>query len=208
MAGGEFKAVLRLSADSSGMVTGVNAALQQLDRMQKGVAGIRNMAGMGMAFSVGSDLWGALQQQFQHITDAAHQWSPQAMGAQADLSIAQMQTDQQLGDAFGPMVALIDELKAQELRDVVDYLVANKEAIGETMLHLAEFGVAIGHLTAEGIVAMSEGINYLVDLIEHPFDVIGDTAVGVAGGIFGGDSSVTEAVVGIYDWLREKMGGD
>lgn len=208
MADANFKAVLRLTADSSGMVGGVNAALAQLDRMQKGIAGIRNMAGMGMAFSIGQSLWGDLQQQFQHITDAAHSWSPAAMSGQADLSIAQMQTDKQLGDAFGPMVALIDELKAQELRDVVDYLVANKESIGETMLHLAEFGVAIGHLTAEGIVAMSEGINYLVDLLEHPFDVLGDTAVGVAGGIFGGDSDVTGAIVGIYDWLREKMGGN
>lgn len=206
MASTNMKAVVTLTADASGVQAGVNQAIGHLNRMQQAVSSIRSLAIAGVAMDIGRSMFGGIGELMSRIEDASRSFSPAAMTGANSLAIAEQDTNIKLAEAFGETIGLIDEMKAQGLRDVVDYLVENKEAISQAMINLAEFGLAIADLTAQGLVKMSEWINevfgYTHDLMSDPGSTVADTTIGVTAELFGHDAA--RWLEGIYD----RLGGE
>ncbi len=201
-----MKAVVTLTADASGVQAGVNQAIGHLNRMQQAVSSIRSLAIAGVAMDIGRSMFGGVGELMSRIEDASRSFSPAAMTGANSLAIAEQDTNIKLAEAFGETIGFIDEMKAQGLRDVVDYLVENKEAISQAMINLAEFGLAIADLTAQGLVKMSEWINevfgYTHDLMSDPGSTVADTTIGVTAELFGHDAA--RWLEGIYD----RLGGE
>jgi hypothetical protein len=201
-----MKAVVTLTADASGVQAGVNQAIGHLNRMQQAVSSIRSLAIAGVAMDIGRSMFGGVGELMSRIEDASRSFSPAAMTGANSLAIAEQDTNIKLAEAFGETIGFIDEMKAQGLRDVVDYLVENKEAISQAMVNLAEFGLAIADLTAQGLVKMSEWINevfgYTQDLMADPGSTVADTTIGVTAELFGHDAA--RWLEGIYD----RLGGE
>ena len=203
-----MKAVITLTADASGVQAGVNQALRSLDRMQQGISALRGLAVAGIAMDLGRMLFSGVQEQMQRISDSAHQFSPEAMGASNQLAITQMEQDKRLAEAFGPFIALIDQIKGQALIELTSYLIANKDAIGEALVNIATFGVALGKLAGEGLVLLSEGINqlatFLSEFLADPLGKTADVATAAAQTMFVDLNPITA----IAKYIADQMGGD
>lgn len=206
MASTNMKAVVTLTADASGVQAGVNKAIGHLNRMQQAVSSIRGLAMAGVAMDLGRNMFGGVGELLNKITESSQQYSPAAMSGANSLAIAETETSMKLAEAFGETVGLIDEMKAQGLREVVDYLVDNKEAIGQAMVNLAEFGLAIADLTAKTLVFLAETFNetygYVQDAMADPSTTLADTTIGLTAEVFGHDAA--RWLEGIYD----RLGGD
>ena len=206
MASTNMKAVVTLTADASGVQAGVNQAIGHLNRMQQAVSSIRSLAIAGVAMDLGRSMFGGVGELLSRIEDASRSFSPAAMTGANSLAIAEQDTNIKLAEAFGETIGLIDEMKAQGLREVVDYLVDNKEAIGQAMVNLAEFGVAIADLTAKTLVFLAETFNetygYVQDAMADPGTTLADTHVGLIGELYGHDTA--RWLEGIYD----RLGGE
>ena len=207
MASTNMKAVITLTADASGVQAGVNRAMAQLDRMNQAVSSLRGLAMAGIAMDFGRSLMAMGQQHLDMITNAANSYSPEAMMGANSLSIAQHESDMKLAEAFGPVVGLISEIKAQALRDLTDYLVANKESIGEAMIHIAEFGIALGELSANGLARFSESVNALSGFLDRvgqdPVAAAGEYASNVLNPM--GDLN---PIANVVRYIADKIGGE
>lgn len=207
MASTNMKAVITLTADASGVQAGVNRAMAQLDRMQQAVSSLRGLAVAGIAMDFGRTLAQMGQQHLDMITNAANRFSPDAMRGNASLGQARLESDIKLAEAFGPVVGLISEIKAQALRELTDYLVANKEAIGQAMVQIANFGVAIGEVSAQGLVAFSDAVNRLAAWLdtfsEDPVAAAGNYAMDVVNPM--GDLN---PIANVVRYIADKIGGD
>lgn len=207
MASTNMKAVVTLTADASGVQVGVNRALAQLDRMNQAVSSLRGLAMAGIAMDFGRALVQMGSQHLEMITNAANRFSPEAMSGNASLGQAKMESDIKLAEAFGPVVGLISEIKAQALRELTEYLVQNKDAIGQAMVNIAEFGVALGELSANALVRFSEAANSLSSFLDRagqdPVAAAGEYASNVLNPF--GDLN---PIANVVRYIADKIGGD
>lgn len=210
MASTNMKAVVTLTADASGVQAGVNRALAQIDRMQQAVSSLRGLAVAGVAMDFGRALVQMGNQHLEMITNAANRFSPEAMSGNASLGQAKLESDIKLAEAFGPVVGLISEIKAQALRELTDYLVQNKDAIGQAMVNIANFGVAVADISAKMLVSFSTLVNAINDFLENGFGSASsqEVAAGVGQVALGGGPGGAIIGTAIYELLRRKMGGD
>lgn len=198
----DMKAVITLTADASGVQAGIDRAMGGLNKMANAVQAFRG----GMAGGMLGDLFGFAKGSFdqfsQQIMDASHTFGPLSHSTQVDQAMAQEDSMRKLGQAFDPFVAMIDGINTQGIKDVTDYLIANKDAVGQAMVNLAEFGYALGQVAAQLAVAFAESINYLADLAHDPGNTVADTTVGLVDMTFGHDAAIW--LQGIYN----RLGGD
>ena len=209
MASSDMKAVITLTADASGVSVGVSKAMKALDSLQQGVSQLRSLAVAGILANVFRGLADGAMDELRRLEGLGRSYSPEGNRAANQLAIAQQQSDKTLGQAFGPITAAIDQMKVQAIKDLTDYLVANKEPIGQAMAALAGFTIGLADMTAQTLVAFGE----LVDWISNntPGKILSDvaTATGDAAmSSIGLGTAQTTAIGLIYDVLKSKLGGD
>lgn len=206
-----MKAVITLTADASGVSVGVSKAMKSLEDLQAGVSQLRSLAVAGILANVFRGLANGAMDELKRLEDLGRTYSPEGMAAANQLAIAQQQSDQTLGQAFGPITAAIDQMKVQAIKDLTDYLVANKEPIGQAMAALAGFTVGLAEMTAQTLVAFGT----LVDWISNntPEQMAADVGMAAGNSFLGGGNaalgSANITAIGlIYDILKSKLGGD
>lgn len=215
-----MKAVITLTADASGVQAGVTRAMAQLERLQTAAMDIRNVFVGGMLGNALQALAGNVMSEFTRLKELGSAFSADGMSAAAGLQIQQMKSDMALGQAFGPFSALVDQIKAQGLIELTNYLVQNKDAIGEAMVNIAIFGKAVATVTADLLVLTSNLINAVASAVQGNFsgamanlagaDVfgLGDTAF-MQGGVAVGDALMQYTPAGqILQLLERKLGGN
>lgn len=210
MASTNMKAVLTLTADASGVSVGINRALRDLERLQKGVQDIRSLAVAGVLSNLFRGLGQGVMEELNRLGALGRQYSPEGMAAANDLAIAQQQSDQQLGQAFGGITALIDQTAAAHLKELTQYLIDNRDKIGEAMILVAEFGMALADITAQALVAFGELAQFIHDIIDKPVETLTATAGEAAGNAAFGPAGgpLLQMTGAIYDALLHKLGGD
>jgi hypothetical protein len=206
-----MKAVITLTADASGVSVGVSKAMKSLENLQAGVSQLRSLAVAGMLANVFRGLADGAMSELKRLEDLGRTYSPEGMAAANQLAIAQQQSDQTLGQAFGPITAAIDQMKVQAIKDLTDYLVANKEPIGQAMAALAGFTVGLAEMTAQTLVAFGNLVDWISNTtLEQKAKEIaiagGETLMG-GGNMALGSANIT-AIGLIYDVLKSKLGGD
>lgn len=211
MASADMKAVITLTADASGVSVGVSKAMKSLENLQAGVSQLRSLAVAGMLANVFRGLADGAMSELKRLEDLGRTYSPEGMAAANQLAIAQQQSDQTLGQAFGPITAAIDQMKVQAIKDLTDYLVANKEPIGQAMAALAGFTVGLAEMTAQTLVAFGNLVDWISNTtLEQKAKEIaiagGETLMG-GGNMALGSANIT-AIGLIYDVLKSKLGGD
>lgn len=205
-----MKAVLTLTADASGVSVGINRALRDLERLQKGVQDIRSLAVAGILSNLFRGLGQGVMEELNRLSELGRQYSPEGMAAANDLAIAQQQSDQQLGQAFGGITALIDQTAAAHLKELTAYLIDNRDKIGEAMILVAEFGMALADITAQSLVAFGELAQFIHDIIDRPAETLAATAGEIGTNVAFGPSGgpLLQMTGAIYDALIHKLGGD
>jgi hypothetical protein len=204
-----MKAVITLTADASGVSVGVSKAMKSLEALQQGVSQLRSLAVAGILANVFRGLADGAMSELKRLEDLGRSYSPEGNRAANQLAIAQTQSDKALGQAFGPITAAIDQMKVQALKDLTDYLVANKEPIGQAMAALAGFTVGLAETTAQFLVNLGK----LVDWISNntPGQIAADTGSAMGDSMlsmFGLSDRYMTPVNFIKDILQSKLGGD
>lgn len=211
-----MKAVITLTADASGVQAGVTRAMAQLQRLQSAAMDIRNVFLGGMIGNALQALAGNVMSEFSRLKELGSTFSSEGMAAAAGLQIQQMKSDMALGEAFGPFAALVDGIKTQGLIELTDYLVQNKDAIGEAIVNIAIFGKAIGSVAADLLVVTSNLINAAskslgLDFAGARADLVGAADVyGAGGAVSGIQSALMDYTPAgqILQLLERKLGGN
>ena len=211
MANADMKAVITLTADASGVSVGVSKAMKSLEALQQGVSQLRSLAVAGILANVFRGLADGAMSELKRLEDLGRSYSPEGNRAANQLAIAQQQSDKALGQAFGPITAAIDQMKVQALKDLTDYLVANKEPIGQAMAALAGFTVGLAETTAQFLVTMGQLIDWISN--NTPGQIAADVGTAAGQSLLGGGSmalgGANMTTIGlIYDVIKSKLGGD
>lgn len=203
MASTNMKAVVTLTADASGVQVGVNRALAHLNRMQEGISQLRSVALAGMLSNVFGKFASGAMDQANQIMDAARSFGPESFQGQIDKSRAEMESQVEIGKAFGNIVGLIDQAAAQHIKDLTQYLIDNKEPIGQALAAIVGFGMGLADVSAQVLV----GLGKLVEWVDSFFGTGVETDPVMAeynGPSIGG----SDAQMLIYHMLQRKLGGD
>lgn len=132
----DLKASVSITADTSGLIKGVNGAMEKISRISATSSMMAGMMGAGQILGYAQQLLGIVSDRSQHLSKLAHTFSPEAMTSAANLSQAQLASDQQIGQAMGPAQAGIDRMKQEYLAEETANTLKNAEAIGDGMITL------------------------------------------------------------------------
>jgi hypothetical protein len=132
----DLKASVSITADTSGLIKGVNGAMEKISRISATSSMMAGMMGAGQILGYAQQLLGIVSDRSQHLSKLAHTFSPEAMTSAANLSQAQLASDQKIGQAMGPAQAGIDRMKQEYLAEETANTLKNAEAIGEGMITL------------------------------------------------------------------------
>ncbi len=79
-------------------------------------------------------MWGAISERSESLGKLATQFSPEAMSAAAQRSVAEFQANQRVGLALGPYQAGIEGMRAASATAEASRVAAQAEQIGEGMI--------------------------------------------------------------------------
>jgi hypothetical protein len=198
----EFKSVLTLTADSSGVTAGVNQAMASLNKLQGGMSALTSLAGVGFAIGVGKQLFGAANDEMARIKDLAHSFSPEGMQGANALNMATQQSDMAIGKAFGPIVEAIDQASVAAIKELTTFIIEHKDEIGMAMIYLTEVTHVAAQAMAEFLVGLGKTVEWLHNWMDNPVAATAQLAGDIAM-----QGSGANLVIGIYDLLKAKLGG-
>jgi hypothetical protein len=165
-----MKAVITLTADAAGVQAGVTRALRQLDKLRQSVMDIRNMFLVGVLENMVRNLFGSATSELDRLKGLAETFDPQAAMSAAQLSLAKLQADMQLGHGFGPTATAINQQAVRALDDRTKRLMENVDKVSLAMILWASVVEAWHDRIADMLIA----IGTLTDLIFRLSDYIRD----------------------------------
>jgi hypothetical protein len=132
----DLKASVSITADTSGLISGVNGAMEKINRVSASSSAMAGMMGAQKIIQVAQQLYAAVSERSEHLSKLAHTFSPEAMRSAANLSQAQLQSDMAVGQAMGPAQAGIDRAKQDAIAQQTAGTLKNAEQIGAGMIVL------------------------------------------------------------------------
>ena len=132
----DLKASVSITADTSGLISGVNGAMEKINRVSASSSAMAGMMGAQKIIQVAQQLYAAVSERSEHLSKLAHTFSPEAMRSAANLSQAQLQSDMAVGQAMGPAQAGIDRAKQDAIAEETAGTLKNAEQIGAGMIVL------------------------------------------------------------------------
>ena len=132
----DLKASVSITADTSGLISGVNGAMEKINRISASSTAMAGMMGAQKVLQLAQELYRAVSDRSEHLSKLAHTFSPEAMTSAANLSQAQLRSDMAVGQAMGPAQAGIDRAKEEALREETANTLKNAEEIGNGMIVL------------------------------------------------------------------------
>jgi hypothetical protein len=200
----ELKAVVKITADTKGLVGGIDGAMAKLDSVAKHTGMLAGMEGAEKLLQLAEKVWDGISSRSEELGQMAHQFSPEAMTSKANLSIAQMQAAQTVGNAIGPYQAAIDRMKADSATEGAKQTAANSESIGQGMIVVE----ALKTTAEEAFYGFMDGV-----LSALGGDATNINSLGIASAAerTGGTDMIADQLEPIAGWLDEiagKIGGD
>ena len=132
----DLKASVSITADTSGLISGVNGAMEKINRISASSTAMAGMMGAQKVLQLAQEMYSAISDRSEHLSKLAHTFSPEAMTSAANLSQAQLQSDMAIGQAMGPAQAGIDRAKQDAIAEETANTLKNAQQIGEGMIVL------------------------------------------------------------------------
>jgi hypothetical protein len=127
----DLKASVSITADTSGLISGVNGAMEKINRISASSTAMAGMMGAQKVLQLAQELYRAVSDRSEHLSKLAHTFSPEAMTSAANLSQAQLQSDMAIGQAMGPAQAGIDRAKQDAIAEDIIRLTDEARRDGE-----------------------------------------------------------------------------
>lgn len=200
----DLKAVVSVTADTTGLIRGVDGAMQKLNTMSRNTSIMAGMSVAQQVFGAMQQLWAAISARSEALGTLATQFSPEAMAAAAQRSIAEFQANQQIGQALGPYQAGIERMKAQSATEEAAKVVSDAEALGQGMIVIESLKTTAGEL----------GTGFIDGIIKALGGSAMDAATLGTATAFdrtGATDMIAEVLTPVVGWVEEianKIGGD
>lgn len=200
----DLKAVVSVTADTTGLIRGVDGAMQKLNTMSRNTSIMAGMSVAQQVFGAMQQLWTAISARSEALGALATQFSPEAMAAAAQRSIAEFQANQQIGQALGPYQAGIERMKAQSATEEAAKVVSDAEALGQGMIVIESLKTTAGEL----------GTGFIDGIIKALGGSAMDAATLGTATAFertGATDMIAEVLTPVVGWVEEianKIGGD
>ena len=127
----DLKASVSITADTSGLISGVNGAMEKINRISASSTAMAGMMGAQRVLQLAQQMYSAISDRAEHLSKLAHTFSPEAMTSAANLSQAQLKSDMAVGQAMGPAQAKSDKAQEDALAEHTAHTLRNAKAIGE-----------------------------------------------------------------------------
>jgi hypothetical protein len=196
----DLKASVSITADTSGLISGVNGAMDKINRISANTSAMAGMMGASKVIDLAKQLWDAMGERSDHLSKLAHTFSPEAMTSAANLSQEQLKSDMAVGQALGPAQAGIDRAKQDAITEETDRTLKNAEAIGEGMI---AYNAILDQAKKMGQETADQGLMALSGLMNAPENIqtVMDNPTESANAILGAISDTLGSIFG-------KIGGD
>ena len=132
----DLKASVSITADTSGLISGVNGAMEKINRISASSTAMAGMMGAQKVLQLAKEMYSAISDRSEHLSKLAHTFSPEAMTSAANLSQSQLKSDMAVGQAMGPAQAGIDRAKQDAIAEETASTLKNAKQIGEGMIVL------------------------------------------------------------------------
>ena len=202
MADQTLKAAIELTADASGMKSGIGSALSQLDSMRKGVAGVMNNPAIQMGIKAVEWMFDNAMERMNELRDNARQFSADGANGAAQVEAAKLKAQVDMGKAFGPSEAALSAQQAQAEKDRGAYMAANAGSFTGLAAMTQSIGQQGVDLKDQIAVGFADAVDYVFQLNGKPTSTTDQFVSGVSG--VGGFNMVLD----LYDLLRSKLGGN
>jgi hypothetical protein len=200
----DLKAVVSVTADTSGLIRGVDGAMQKLNSISRNTSLMAGMTAAQQVFGALQQLWTAISNRSEELGKLAVQFSPEAMSAAAQRSIAEFQANQKIGQALGPYQAGIEQMKAASATEQATKVTADAEALGQGMIVIESLKTTAGEL----------GTGFIDGIIKALGGSAMDAAsLGTATAFerTGATDMIAEVLTPVVGWVEDianKIGGD
>ena len=196
----DLKASVSITADTSGLISGVNGAMEKINRISASSTAMAGMMGAQKVLQLAKEMYSAISDRSEHLSKLAHTFSPEAMTSAANLSQSQLKSDMAVGQAMGPAQAGIDRAKQDAIAEETDRTLKNAEAIGEGIIAynaILDQAKKMGQETADqGLMALS-GLMHAPENIQSVIDNPTESA-----------NEVLIAIGSTLESIFGKIGGD
>lgn len=201
MADQTLKAAIELTADASGMKSGIGSALSQLDAMKKGVSGIMKNPAIELGIKAVEWMFDNAMERMNELRDNARQFSADGANGAAKVEAAKLQAAVEMGRAFGPSEAALSNQQAAAEAARGKYMAAN----ADSFTGLAAVTQSLGQQSVDLKDQLAVGFADAVDLVmgNRQANGVGEQWFSVVSG-----APVFQRVLDMYDILRDKLGGN
>ena len=209
----DLKASVSITADTSGLISGVNGAMEKINKISSNTSMMAGMMGASKVIDLAKQLWDAMGDRSEHLSKLAHTFSPEAMTSAANLSQSQMKADMAVGQAMGPAQAGIDRAKQDALREETAQTLKHAEEIGQGMIVLNAIwdqtkAIAIGATDASLIAIGSLAESNLAELGTMQAGAVQNGAGAVEDPMATGDAAALAWIAGIIQDISKAVKGD
>jgi hypothetical protein len=131
---GDLKAVVEITADTTGLIKGVDGAMKKLETASGLTAAFTGIEAATRVIGFAEKLFGEVRGRMNELDRMALTWSPAAISAQMDAEISKLTDEQKIGTKMGPYTAaaIADQMKAEQAN--ADRTAANADQIGQGKL--------------------------------------------------------------------------
>ena len=205
----DLKASVSITADTSGLISGVNGAMEKINRISASSTAMAGMMGAQKVLQLAQQMYSAISDRSEHLSKLAHTFSPEAMTSAANLSQAQLKSDMAVGQAMGPAQAGIDRAKQDAIAEETASTLKNAQQIGEGMIVLNAIWNQTKLLATESADATLMALGSLNQMPEmaaavaaNPVEVANGSVLGVSAG------PLLQAIGSTLEAMFAKVKGD
>lgn len=206
----QLKAVVQITADTAGLIRGVEGAMAKLGSIGRGVSLMAGLQAGTMLLNAAQRMWQAVSERSDELGKLAAELTPAGSMAQMQRMLAELQSNKQMAAAIAPTQVGIEMMRAQSAREQAAAVVAGADQIGAGM----NFVEALKTTAGEAFTGLTDGILKALGFAGGgQFDLLNVMTLGTATAFE--RTGATDMVADFYgrlipylDKIVEKMGGE
>ncbi len=201
----QLKAVVSLTADTTGLIRGLDGAMAKMNSMSRNVAVLSTLAVGQQALAVVQGIYNVVQRRSDELGRAATEFTMEGSMAQMQRQMVELQAQKQVGAAMAPSQVGIEMMAAQRARTEAARVTAAAEEIGMGRMRLS----AVADMFAEmGKAMVDDVLARMGGKTPTGTEIIGISAAFEAGGQTQMLADALTPIVMKLDRLIDKIGGE
>lgn len=201
----QLKAVVSLTADTTGLIRGLDGAMAKMASMSRNVSVLSTLAVGQQALATVQSIYNVVQRRSDELGRAATEFTMEGGFAQMQRQMAELQAQRQIGAAMAPSQVGIEMMAAQRAREEAARVSAGAEQIGMGRMRLE----AVGGMFAEmGRAFVDHWLARFGGQAPSNTELFGISTAFEAGGQTQMLADALLPIVQKFDRLIDKIGGE